>query len=445
MPKPDQKVSISAALQRPQRQKALPKPLPKDEAKDLAENIETDLQPIAQEVPEVIEKLEVSSELSELPKIDLLESKEETITQSEIPKSKPLIKIQQKVKVETNDTQALEIEKVKSETVPDKSKPILKPKLKPLAQPETLEVTEDRTSNQNDLQHDIPLESSANLILESSELIDLQVDPQAEPLKAVELISEVENVSNQEGSSQESVLENEAFAEILESDPSREELQDSEQGRSPEIAQPIFWCQAVGLVAGKYLPSPEAFHKGELLSTKNNLTYKAYVLSKAVKSLEKKTDLSVPHQFIVYPKTSKLHGVRFEILATDIASKIEEFENGQFNIRGLVTKQLDNSVLIEIQRRPEYLHPAQYDRFSLEVRGTLPIELIQQLVYIRCELIENYLSLVSYEHLACPYTPLSNSLATSLTTSNLIKTEKPILKPKAQKIDPELDSPSEDE
>lgn len=446
MPKPDQKVSISAALQRPQRQKALPKPLPKDVTKDLAENaenIETVLQPVQ------VTELEAPVELSELPsklhEVDVIESKlesesSENITRSDSQsgiQSKPLIKIQNKVKIEAkanNDlslAQSSKLEPSKSE-ITDKSKPILKPKLKPQADiqpsdPQQTSVTAIEEPNINhDLQQDAsltPLETNNNTIIESSVPIDF--DPPT--LEAVEsIVASTAELSNDEVSSQEHDLDQSSDQEL-------------EQERSLQT-QPIFWCQAVGLVAGKYVPSPEAFNKGELL--KDDLTYKAFVLSKAVKSLEKKTDLSVPHQFIVYPKTSKLHGVRFEILATDIASKIEEFEDGQFNIRGLVTKQLDNSVLIEIQRRPEYLHPAQYDRFSLEVRGTLPIELIQQFVYVRCELVENYLNLVSYEHLACPYSP--NLPVDSPSNIKITKTEKPILKPKVQKIDPEAESTSPD-
>jgi len=340
MPKPDQKISISAALQRPQRQKALPKPL--------AKNIETDLQPeivtetaIAEEVKVSLEPTSKSPEL-ELPKF----------TEPEVKKA-----------------------------IVDKTKPILKPKPKAQIQSEADPAIKDLNPEEN-----IEISTVAEIQDEVSDPIS--EEEQYEDERSLDIDSEHKHTLNQ----------------VAESTP------------------PIFWCQAVGLIEAKYLPNAEVFHKGELV-TGNGTSYKAYVLSKAIKSLEKKIDLSLAHQFVVYPKTSKLNGIRFEILATDVSSKIEEFEDGQFNIRGFITKQLENSFLIEIQRRPEYLPPAQYDRFTLEVRGDIPLEIVQQFVYLKCQLTEDYLSVVSYEHLACPFTPKP--------PARLNKTEKPILKSKS--------------
>jgi hypothetical protein len=376
MPKPDQNVSSSAALQRPQRQKALPKPLPK--------NIETDPEILTKKVAEPVE---ISAEIS----FDLGSE----LSQSELGSP------------ELNPELSLESSQ---EAIADKSKPKLKPQLKPRLKPQA--VTESVVLQENSPEQD-------EILVESVE----SVAPVLE-------IIEVETLEN----------DPEENIEVFDLDLEITETGSEKANQDPAIApsEPIFWCQAVGLVAGKYIPGSEAFQKGELL-TNNGFTYKGYVLSKAIKSLEKKTDLSLVHQFVVYPKTSKQHGVRFEILATDVASKIDEFEDGQFNIRGLVTKQLENSFLVEIQRRPEYLHPSQYDRFTLEVKGILPAELVQQLIYLKCQLTENYLSLINYEHLACP-------IITKVTKSET-KTEKPILKPKApnlESIESEPSSPDQD-
>jgi hypothetical protein len=372
MPKPDQNVSSSAALQRPQRQKALPKPLTK--------NIETDPHILTEKVAEPVEASpEISSELGfELP-------------QSELGLSELSLESSQ-------------------ETIADKSKPKLKPQLKPKSKPESLVASVV-------LQENSP---------EKDEIL-------VESVESVASVLEIISVETIENDPEENI---EVFDLNLEITETGSKKANQDQAIAP--SEPIFWCQAVGIVAGKYIPGSEAFQKGELL-TNNGFTYRGYVLSKAIKSLEKKTDLSLVHQFVVYPKTSKQHGIRFEILATDVASKIEEFEDGQFNIRGLVTKQLENSFLIEIQRRPEYLHPSQYDRFTLEVRGTLPAELVQQLIYLKCQLTENYLSLTNYEHLACP-------IIIKVTKSET-KTEKPILKPKApnlESIESEPSSPDQD-
>ncbi len=360
MPKPDQNVSSSAALQRPQRQKALPKPLPK--------NIETDPHILTEKVAEPVE---VSPEISSDQGFELPQS------ESALPELNP------------DSSQ---------EAIADKSKPKLKPQLKPKLKPQA--VTESVVLQKNSPEEDeISVESVESVapVLEIIEVETIENDPE-ENIEVFDLNLEITEVGSKKANQDQAIAPSE----------------------------PIFWCQAVGIVAGKYIPGSEAFQKGELL-TNNGFTYRGYVLSKAIKSLEKKTDLSLVHQFVVYPKTSKQHGVRFEILATDVASKIEEFEDGQFNIRGLVTKQLENSFLIEIQRRPEYLHPSQYDRFTLEVRGTLPAELVQQLIYLKCQLTENYLSLINYEHLACP-------IVTKGTKSES-KTEKPILKPKAPNLE----------
>lgn len=374
MPKPDQNVSSSAALQRPQRQKALPKPLPK--------NIETDPDILTEKVAEPVEiSPETLSDLGfELPQSEL-----------GLPK------------LNSESSQ---------EAIADKSKPKLKPKLKPQAVVASLAPEENIPEQDPEVQ--------------TPEILAGSVEFAAPVLDAIE----VETIENDP---EENI---EVFDLDLEITETGSKKVNPDQAIAP--SEPIFWCQAVGLVAGKYIPGSEAFQKGELL-TNSGFTYRGYVLSKAIKSLEKKTDLSLVHQFVVYPKTSKQHGVRFEILATDVASKIDEFEDGQFNIRGLVTKQLENSFLVEIQRRPEYLHPSQYDRFTLEVKGSLPAELVHQLIYLKCQLTENHLSLINYEHLACP-------IITKVTKSET-KTEKPILKPKTsnlESIESEPSSPDQD-
>jgi hypothetical protein len=412
MPKPDQNVSSSAALQRPQRQKALPKPV--------AKNIETDLESTTQSAAtEVTEKLDISEETSPNLTESLIEASEPTQTASF---SEPTI-----VEFKPEPKKVISIG---VGAVDEKTKPKLKPKLKPVIDPI---VSEPDVSVQTT--------STSDVLIENIENTDRDGDRPVKQLSSDEIsadfgqdaVVEIEN-SDIKDRDAENI---EAYDEVLESNLSESlsESQDSnlesDRGQVTESVTPIFWCQAVGLVAAKYVPSPEAFHKGELI-TDSGFIYKAYVLSKAVKSLEKKIDLSLRHHFVVYPKTSKLHGVRFEILATDISSKIEEFNDGEFNIRGLITKHAEDSVLIEIQRRPEYVHPAQYDRFSLEVKGNIPAEMMQQFIYLKCQLTEDRLSLVSYEHLACPITP------------KLTKTEKPILKPKVQKIEPVQDSTSLD-
>jgi len=424
MPKPDQNVSSSAALQRPQRQKALPKPV--------AKNIETDADLQSTTIHssadvEVIEKLDISEETASNLTESLIASTEPTNFSETIAEPK-------------RDKKVISIG---VGAVDEKTKPKLKPKVKPLIDstisesdvsapttsaadvlPENIENTEQSSAQKLDLDINLPTKQFTKQLTSDEVIGNDEVRADLDQ----DIVIEIENtdINNQENRDAENI---EAYGENLESDP--ESNSESTQGQAIESMLPIFWCQAVGLVAAKYVPSPAAFNKGELV-TDSGFTYKAYVLSKAVKSLEKKIDLSLPHHFVVYPKTSKVHGVRFEILATDISSKIEEFKDGEFNIRGLVTKHAEDSVLIEIQRRPEYLHPAQYDRFSLEVRGNIPAEMMQQFICLKCQLTEDRLSLVSYEHLACPITP------------KLTKTEKPILKPKAQKIEPTLDSTSLD-
>lgn len=360
MPKPDQKVSISAALQRPQRQKALPKPLTK--------NIETSQQPFSEEVEDLSQ-----------PNSELHLSAEEQVS----------------------EFNGLELSSKVNKAIAEKPK--LKPKLKPV-------IT------------DLELQEEQNIEVG---IVEAGIEDAPEITESLAL-EEIE---------QEEFSENEETIEIF--DPSfviersldlDQNLDLSNQTQTTEASLPIFWCQAVGLLAAKYIPSPEAFQKGELV-TDDGSSYKAFVLSKAIKALEKKTDLSVTHKFVVYPKTSKLKGVRLEILATDSSSKIEKFEDGQFNIRGFVTKQLENSFLIEIHRRAEYLTPSQNDRFTLEVKGDIPVELIQQFVYLQCQLVEGYLKIVSYEHLACPMTP-----------KKLSTVPKPILKPKSLTEVEELDT-----
>ncbi|AFY73657.1 hypothetical protein Syn7502_01597 [Synechococcus sp. PCC 7502] len=408
MPKPDQKVTISAALQRPQRHKALPKPI--------AQNLESVLQPIPETL--ALEKAEIQELASPVL--------EESTASDQIP-------------TQISDQASNKIkDSVKSTTESPTKSTFAKPKLKPKLKTDTSEQVVLNIEPQIDSEAKVDLNNAQSSDLPSDLLTSLPLTNNADsPLNSTnaEVIEEPIEIQNLE---LEQLADPDHLDEQINLDPNSElnptaiaqQHQDHKQDhKAQEESLPIFWCQAVGLVAGKYVPSAEAFYKGELIIT-NGSAYKAYVLSKAIKALEKKIDLSLEHQFVVYPKTSKIHGLRLEILATDVSSKIEEFEDGQFNIRGFITKklekQLENSFLVEIQRRPEYLQPSQNDRFTLNVKGDIPLELVQQFVYLKCQLIGDDLKVIDYEHLACP-----------VVTKRLTTVEKPILKPKVPK--PELD------
>ncbi len=416
MPNSDQKVSSSAALQRPQRQKATSKPVVKTGDK----NIETNA------LTQNAEDIGLTDGLETIAPPETLQAPEsgQTLETPQVAEAVPT-----KVKKVLQDVTELRIEA--NEKL--KSKPLLKPKQsKPpatIAENLSSDLISDPISDQIS-EIDLLKNSNTEAIAETITETNIEAITEAGIETNLEEIDSASKVLAEQNFAEQNLIEPalmeqnfEDHEPDLENDPEKQN-NDKTSETSAEFPQddaPIFWCQAVGMVVGKYVPSAEAFQKGAVI-TENGLSYKAFVLSKAIKSLEKKTDLSLSHQFVIYPKTSKLHGVRFEILATDVASKVEEFASGQFNIRGLVTKQLENSTLIEIQRRPEYLHPTQYDRFSLEVRGDIPAEMMQQFIYVRCELVENYLSLVSFEHLACPILPKS------------VATPRPVLKPKASII-----------
>jgi hypothetical protein len=447
MPKSDQKVSFSAALQRPQRQKALPKPVAKEQPPREDEisdgSVETSLL-----------KLDDESSQGSLPSFvqisqSQISSSEPEVVQPE-PKPKKVItyqpgtvvaKAKPKLKPKDLDAEPTQIseDEPEAESVVE-SVPVMdqetdeetkdKPEADTVVQskPETLvnevteKISEPTIQDVEDVVEDVSelaiasVDNSVDNSESSSQGLQGSQDNEGnDPKKKLELIN---HDSDQTG---EIASLEEFDPELVERSPqessSDQDFLESAQSSTPASSIPIFWCQAVGVVSGRYVPGAEVFQKGEII-TESGLTYKTFVLSKAVKSLEKKTDLSMSHDFVVYPKTSRLHGVRFEILATDLGSRIEELSDRYFNIRGLVTKHREDSVLIEIQRRPEFLRPAQSDRFTLEIKGEMPVEMVQQFVFVKCELVENYLRLISYEHLACAIAPPSK------------KTEKPVLKPK---------------
>ena len=69
----------------------------------------------------------------------------------------------------------------------------------------------------------------------------------------------------------------------------------------PPASEPMQY-RAIGLIKGTYVPSEEQFTRG-MVTTENNETIDAVLLGRVMSLVKKHVDLTVPHLWVVYPRT----------------------------------------------------------------------------------------------------------------------------------------------
>lgn len=147
--------------------------------------------------------------------------------------------------------------------------------------------------------------------------------------------------------------------------------------------------RAIGLIRGKYRPSPQRFSKGTLL-TPDNTTMDAVLLGQLVNLAQKYLDLEQEQWWVVYPRTRanaphlhvQIQGVRSPrsqnpSFVEKQASNTLVNEPDTFSIRGEVVNQDPQTgyVIVKIRQAPRKpLGSAK--AFRLKLDGFLPLRAV---------------------------------------------------------------------
>ncbi|WP_448380926.1 hypothetical protein [Gloeomargarita sp.] len=163
----------------------------------------------------------------------------------------------------------------------------------------------------------------------------------------------------------------------------------------PPPTEPLQY-RAIGVLRGRYEPSPEQFTKGVLI-THDGVRVDAVLLGRLMSLVKKKLDLSQERLWVVYPRTRKKPRVKPGEPVPDtpflplhvqmmgvwepgelhpdeaLAQADIRVEEDYFSVRGEVVRysQQNQRVVVRIRRAPTNLKAAA-ETFKLELKGTLP-------------------------------------------------------------------------
>ncbi|MFN3927387.1 MAG: hypothetical protein ACK4QL_08700 [Pseudanabaenaceae cyanobacterium] len=164
--------------------------------------------------------------------------------------------------------------------------------------------------------------------------------------------------------------------------------------------------RAIGLIKGRYVPSPERIARGQLLA-EDGTTIEAYVLGKLISIVKKRLDMSQSHLWVVYPRTQEKAGEQqlfvqiAGVWAPQALGKPDQpsdpgIPDGYFSVRGEVIKVAEGNGLVTVKIRrltpvkseqktaPTSDQPKPkskkrpYIRFKLHLWGLLPKSAVGQ-------------------------------------------------------------------
>ena len=81
--------------------------------------------------------------------------------------------------------------------------------------------------------------------------------------------------------------------------------------------------RAIGLLQGVYVPSEEQFNRGELI-TREGLHLDAVLLGQVMSLVKKYLDLSLPHLWVVYPRTRDAEPMHVQLVGVWAPEGFEE-------------------------------------------------------------------------------------------------------------------------
>ena len=157
--------------------------------------------------------------------------------------------------------------------------------------------------------------------------------------------------------------------------------------------------RAIGLLQGVYVPSEEQFNRGELV-TREGLRLDAVLLGQVMSLVKKYLDLSLPHLWVVYPRTRDIGPMHVQLVgvwspegfsdASDESEASDDedvvqaslspleslkppLKDGFFSVRGQVIQQNPGSqeLLVKIQQTSRKKNKAA-KAFKVKVVGEIP-------------------------------------------------------------------------
>ena len=160
------------------------------------------------------------------------------------------------------------------------------------------------------------------------------------------------------------------------------------------VTEPMQY-RAIGLVRGVYVPSdPEQLTRG-LIRTDDGSELEAVILGRLLTLVRRHLDLSVPHLWVVYPRSRDENQLHLQMVGVwepstlapaavddDAASSDEPEEgDGWFSVRGelIYTRPETGDLVIKVRQKPR-ADGSRPIPFKLQLRGEVPLEHLRHFV-----------------------------------------------------------------
>jgi hypothetical protein len=161
----------------------------------------------------------------------------------------------------------------------------------------------------------------------------------------------------------------------------------------PPVTEPTQY-RAIGVVRGHYVPAdPEQLTRG-LIRTEDGAEIEAVVLGRLLTLMRRHLDLSLPHLWVVYPRSREENQLHLQMVGVwepstlapsgdEASAAADALPEGDdfFSVRGelIFTRPESGDLVVKVRQKPR-ADGSRPSPFKLQLRGEVPLEHLRHFV-----------------------------------------------------------------